>query len=108
MSAINTRVVALRERAGLTQEQAAARSPYSQSTWSRIESGVKAVHLGDALAVATALGVFVSTVTGRGAFQESLQTASRADNESVDDDVLTEMGLYLEAKSHLRDAGYIQ
>lgn len=108
MSTINTRVTALRERAGLTQAEAAARSPYSQPTWSRIESGAKQVHLGDALAVASALGVFVSTVTGRGTIQDALQTAARADDNTVDTDVLTEMGFYLEAKSQLRDAGFIQ
>lgn len=64
-------------------------------------------NLGDALGTASALDVFVSTVTGRDTIQDSLQTVAPASDSGVDDEVLTEMGFQLEAKHHLREDGYI-
>lgn len=105
---INERIVSLREGLGLSQQEAAARSPYSQATWSRIESGAKKIHLGDVLAVSAALGCFMSTVLNSGDVLDSLETAARSDVPGQDaESVLSEMGFYLEAKAALRDAGFI-
>lgn len=107
MSTITERISSLRESAGMSQAEAAARSVYSQPTWARIESGAKAAHLGDALAIASALGVFPSTVTGRSTTQDALLTVTGCDSGAADSVVLVEMGFYLEAKSSLRSAGFI-
>lgn len=109
MTVIGDRIARLREDIGLTQTGAAARSPVSQATWSRIESNAKEPHLGEVVGIAAALGCFVSTVLGRGDTLDQLQTAARTTGTPVADanSVVEELGFYLEAKAQLRDAGYI-
>lgn len=109
MTAIAQRIERLRKDLGMNQEAAAARSPISQSTWSRIESGKKPPTLAEVLGVAAALGCFISTVLGHGDIQDQLQTAARTTGGSEDGaaDAIEELGFYLEAKSQLRTAGFV-
>jgi transcriptional regulator with XRE-family HTH domain len=109
MTLIGDRIARLRDDIGLTQADASARSPISQATWSRIESGGKEPHLGEVVGIAAALGCFVSTVLGHGDTLDQLQTAARTTGTPADDakSVVEELGFYLEAKAQLRNAGYI-
>lgn len=110
MTRVGDRIAQLRDDIGLTQADAAARSPISQATWSRIESGAKEPHLGEIVGIAAALGCFVSTVLGHGETLDQLQTAARTTGVPAADAsaVVDELGFYLEAKAQLRDAGYIE
>ena len=109
MTAIGERVERLRNDLGLNQRQAAERSPISQATWSRIESGQKTPNLGEVLGIAATLGCFISTVLGHGEIQDRLQTAARTSDPSADGAAaaMDELGFYLEAKSQLRSAGFL-
>lgn len=110
MNTIGERIARLRNDLGLTQDTAAARSPISQATWSRIESGSKTPHLGEVLGISAALGCFVSTVLDRGEVLDQLQTAARTTELSTDGtaSVVEDLGFYLEMKSQLRAAGFVE
>ncbi|WP_438353916.1 helix-turn-helix domain-containing protein [Microbacterium sp. CJ88] len=109
MTLIGGRIQRLRDDIGLSQADASARSPISQATWSRIESGAKEPHLGEVAGIAAALGCFVSTVLGQGETLDQLQTAARTTGSPAADadSVVEELGFFLEAKAQLRVAGYI-
>lgn len=110
MNTIGERIARLRNDLGLTQDMAAARSPISQATWSRIESGNKTPHLGEVLGISTALGCFVSTILDRGETLDQLLTAARTTAVAPDgaSSVVEDLGFYLEMKSQLRAAGFVE
>lgn len=103
---LGRRVREAREAAGVSQDAARQAIDVSQPTYSRIESGDRALKGDELVMLADRFGVRASAITGLAAVQERARFAARTDGTSTPMSSMRErLYAYLELDSYLTDQG---
>jgi len=104
--ALGRRVREVRESVGVTQDEARKAIEVSQPTYSRIESGERALKGAELVQLADRFGVRAAAITGLAAVREHARFAARTDGTNAPMSAMRER-LYasLELDSYLSDQG---
>lgn len=105
-AALGRRIRELREAASLPQAAAAEALGISQPTYSRIESGERALAGDELVTLADLFGVRAAAIVGLPALRERARSAARTDGSSAAMDTMRErLYDYLELDAYLTSQG---
>lgn len=101
VTGVGARIEHARVAAGLSQRQLADATGISQSTLSRVISGLRTAKVPELVAIAWATGVTVAELTGTGTVAERAECAARATNHTDMDGMRETLLHFLELDNYL-------
>jgi transcriptional regulator with XRE-family HTH domain len=104
--ALGRRLKEVREKTGVTQDEARALIGVSQPTFSRIETGARPLKGDELIVLADRFGVRAAAITGVAKLQERARFAARTNGSQPQMTVMREkLHAYLELDAYLTDQG---